>query len=81
MNPTISIQYRCGLCNELYRCEGDAQECCRREPNEAPVWTCAECDTEYGEEDMARYCCLDHDAVLPPTQEQLEAAGQKRLPL
>jgi len=40
---------------------------------------CNECGDLYGDEDQARYCCLDEDVVLPATPGQLEAAGQQRL--
>ncbi len=81
MNPTRCTNFRCGDCGEIYGSEDSALACCAPKAEEVKCWKCAECGDEMDDEDMARYCCLDEDVVLPPTPEQLEAAGQQRLPL
>lgn len=83
MNPTRATRYRCAECGELHSRRDWAEECCQPMVYEVTAHVCAECGQEYEDEDedMARYCCLDEDVVLPPTPAQLEAAGQQRLSL
>ena len=81
MNPTRSTSYRCDICAALHSEEKDAQTCCAPLATIVDTWVCAECGYETEHEDSARHCCLDDDIVLPATPAQLEAAGQRRLPL
>lgn len=81
MNPTRKFKFQCPVCDELYHSRLEAEECCPREAEQTMCWECTECNGLYQSEDAARYCCLDEGVVLPATPMQLEAAGQRRLPL
>lgn len=81
MNPTRTREFACRLCGDLLHFEEDAPTCCGEKAIVVDAWKCSECGYVYNDDDeeQARYCCLDEEAVLPATPKQLEAAGQERL--
>lgn len=84
MNATPAILYQCPVCGELYDDDYDAKRCCPNEAERVTVWKCGNCDTTYDEQDHARTCCWDGETDLEPyrpTPQELEIAGQQRLPL
>lgn len=75
----IQPKYKCPDCGELHDDYDDAVECC--EPFISAVYLCPVCQEQHRMEDDAIECCgFDPDGPPPPpTAEELEAAGQKRL--
>lgn len=84
MNPSPITVYGCPICGDQYRSESRAEECCRPEATEIAAWQCSECLDAYEDREQAHLCCWDGETELEPllpTPQQLEAAGQQRLPL
>ena len=84
MNPKSITKYRCLSCGTDYDKEYQAEDCCPPEVEEVTMWECADCGETYDDQDHARLCCWDEQSELAPyqpTPQELEAAGQQRLPL
>ncbi|KIO49624.1 hypothetical protein [Nitrosospira sp. NpAV] len=79
--PIIEPKWKCGECGDLHDDEDEARECC--EPSVFEVYVCPTCGEEHSAEAEAIDCCnFDPDGPPPPpSAEELEAAGQMRLPL
>lgn len=73
----VREMWQCSECGELHGYEDDAQECCR--PDVKRVFVCTECESDYATEEEASACCADAEEPVPPSAEELEAAGQMRL--
>jgi hypothetical protein len=81
MNPTRVKKYQCQECNALHDHHYEAEDCCPPGVEDVSVWKCAECLDLHYDETEARHCCWDGESSLLPTPQDLEAAGQQRLPL
>lgn len=83
MNPKSVTKFQCPSCGELHNKEYQAEECCTPEAEEVTMWEC-ECGDTYDDKEHAHLCCWDEQSELAPyqpTPQELEAAGQQRLPL
>jgi len=84
---TIEPKYKCNLCDTLYDDDMEAvacwRECNEEDADVAEVYLCPVCKLEHCDAPDALDCCgYDPDAPPPPpTAEELESAGQARLPI
>lgn len=78
-----ALKFRCDACGDVHDDECDAETCCPRDADE--VWQCGECSEIHDTEQEAIECCggdpLDSKEGWRRHVEQLEQAGQQRLPL
>lgn len=84
MNPKSVTKYQCPTCCERHDKEYQAEDCCKPEAEEVTMWACAECGDAHDDREHAHLCCWDEASDLEPllpTPQELEAAGQQRLPL
>ena len=79
MATKLELAWKCHGCGEIYNNEDDAYECCLPEVSEG--YLCPECGDYFRKEADALDCCgYDDEAPpQPPTEAELEAAGQQRL--
>jgi len=84
MNPKAVTKFQCQTCGELHKHRLEAEDCCPPEAEQVTMWECAECGETYDDREHAHLCCWDEESELepiPPTPQELEAAGQQRLAL
>ncbi len=82
MNPKSVIKFQCPSCGEVHDKEHQAENCCIPEAEEVTMWECTECGEAHDDREHAHLCCWDEESdlePLPPTPQELEAAGQMRL--
>ena len=83
---TIEPKWKCDICLRVHDRRSDAEDCWRDcntvEPDVYEVYLCPVCGSEEDYEADAITCCDAQAAPPPPpTAEELEAAGQARLPI
>lgn len=83
MNETQVTMFQCPSCGELHHKQYEAEDYCTPEAEEVTMWKC-DCGEAYDDKEHAHLCCWDGESDLEPyqpTPQELEAAGQQRLPL
>jgi hypothetical protein len=85
---TIEPKWKCDICERVFNRYSDAEDCWRNcvvdsVADVSEVYVCPICKDEHDHEADAITCCgYDPDSPPPPpTAEELEAAGQARLPI
>lgn len=83
MNPKSVTKYQCPTCCDRHDKEYQAEDCCKPEAEEVTMFEC-QCGETYDDREHAHLCCWDEASDLEPllpTPQELEAAGQQRLPI